>query len=134
MKRFLRIFVIEAITLYVASQLTTGLIFQNGTPSLLLTAVALAVASLFVKPIINLLLLPLNLLTFGFFRFLTNAITLFLVDLVLNEFMITEFLFKGYRGSLIVIPSLKLASGPLSYLAFSLLISIVTTFIYWLLV
>ena len=42
-----QIFVIEAITLYIVSQITSGLTFQNGTPSLLLTAIGLAVASLF---------------------------------------------------------------------------------------
>ncbi len=133
MKRIIRIFIIEGVVLFLVSEITRGLVFQNGTTSIILTAIGLTIASLFVKPIINLLLLPLNLLTFGFFRFLTNAITLFLVDLVLSEFAIQEFFFKGYKGSLIVIPSIGLPAGPLSYLAFSFVISTATTVVYWLL-
>ena|SRR5579859_4111443 len=132
MKRFIRIFVVEAVVLFLVSRITTGLNFQNGISSLIITAIALTVASLLVKPIINLLLLPLNLLTFGFFRFLANAITLFLVDLVLTQFNVGDFFFKGYRGQLIVIPSLRLPAGPLSYLAFSFILSFIGSVIYWL--
>jgi putative membrane protein len=132
MKRIFKILIVESLVLYGVSLITTGLEFKNGTTSLVLTALALTVASLFIKPIINLLLLPLNLLTFGVFRFLTNAITLFLVDLVLNEFSVGAFFFKGYPGTLIIIPSIGLPAGPLSYLAFSFMISFTSSIIYWL--
>lgn len=132
MKHIIRIFIIEGVTLYLVSQITTGLHFANGTTDLIITAIGLTIASLFVRPIINLFLLPLNLLTFGFFRFLTNAITLFLVDLVLNQFSIGGFFFKGYPGTLIVLPSVGFPAGPLSYLAFSFVISFITSIIYWL--
>lgn len=131
MRRIVRIFVVEAVVLYLSSLIASGLIFEKGIISLIETAIALTVASLFVKPIINLLLLPLNLLTFGVFRFLTNAITLFLVDLVLTDFSVADFVFKGYKGALFVIPSLHFPVGPLSYLAFSFLISFISTIIYW---
>ena len=134
MKRIVRIFIVEALVLYFVSQITTGLFFEKGTVSLLVTAAGLTIASMFIRPVINLLLLPLNLLTFGFFRFLTNAITLFLVDLVVSQFKVGQFFFKGYPGQLIVLPSIRLPEGPLSYLGFSFLISFVSTFIYWLIV
>ena len=132
MKRILRVFIVESIVLFFVSQITTGLIFKNGTSSLLYTAAFLALASLFVKPVVNLLLLPLNLLTFGVFRFLTNAITLFLVDLVLSQFTVNSFFFKGYHGNLFVIPSIGLPAGALSYLAFSFMLSFTSSIIYWL--
>lgn len=133
MKRILRIFIIESFTLYLVSQITTGLTFQNGPLDIILTGIALTIASLIVKPIINLLLLPLTLLTFGFFRFLTNVIMLFLVDLVLTQFSVGAFFFKGYDAKLIIIPSIRFPAGPLSYLGFSLLISFISSVIYWLL-
>ncbi len=132
MKRILRIFIVESIVLFGVSQITTGLMFKNGTSSLLFAAFALSIASLFIKPVINLLLLPLNLLTFGIFRFLTNAITLFLVDLVLNEFNVGAFFFRGYHGTLVIIPSIGFPEGALSYLAFSFLLSFTSSVIYWL--
>ncbi|CAN5280328.1 hypothetical protein BH10PAT1_BH10PAT1_2450 [soil metagenome] len=134
MKTIIRIFIVEALVLYAVAQMTTGLVFKNGTIDLLITGIGLTIASMIVKPVINLLLLPLNLLTFGFFRFLTNAITLYIVDLIISGFVVNQFFFKGYAGTLIVIPSIGLPAGPLSYLAFSLLISFVTSIIYWLIV
>lgn len=132
MKRFLRIFIVESVTLYLVTLITTGLLFKDGMSGLLETAIGLAIAALFVRPIVNLFLLPLNLLTFGFFRFLTNAITLFLVDLVLTQFSVGAFFFKGYPGTLIALPSVGFPAGPLSYLAFSFLLSLISSVIYWL--
>jgi len=133
-KRFVRIFVVETVVLLVVSRITSGLHFENGFISLIVTAVALTLASLLIKPVINLLLLPLNLLTFGLFRWASSAITLFLVDLVLTEFNIGSFSFGGYNSALIVVPSITLPAGLLSYLSFSFLISFITSLIYWLLV
>ncbi len=132
MKRIIRIFVVEFIVLYLVSRITTGLSFQNGLTGLAITAGGLAVAALLIRPLINLLLLPLNLLTFGLFRWLANAITLFLVDLILPQFSVGSFFLKGFHSELVVIPDIGLPAGPLSYFAFSFLISLITTFIYWL--
>ncbi len=132
MKRILKIFIVEAIVLYLVSQVTTGLTFTDGITGLLITAGGLTVASFVIKPLINLLLLPINLITFGFFRFLTNTITLFLVDIVLPQFSVGSFFFKGLHAELVVIPNLHLPAGALSYFAFSFLISFTTTVIYWL--
>lgn len=131
MKRILRVFVIEGFVLYLISQITTGLNFEGGIQGLIAASVALGIASFFVKPIINVLLLPLNLLTFGLLKFVGNAITLFLVDLVLNQFKVGAFNFNGVTSPLIDIPSLAFPEGVLSYIAFSALISLVTTVIYW---
>ncbi len=134
MKRIIRIFVVETVVLLVVSKITSGLQFENGFISLIVTAVSLTLASLLIKPVINLLLLPLNLLTFGLFRWASSAITLFLVDLVLSEFSLGSFVFHGYNSPLIVIPSISLPVGLLSYLAFSFLISFITSLIYWLVI
>jgi putative membrane protein len=134
MKTLIRILIVEALVLYAISYITTGLNFENGTSSLIVTAIFLSIASFVVKPVINLFLLPLNLLTFGFFRFLTNAITLYLVDLVLKEFSVGQFFFKGLNHTLLITPSFSVPEGPFSYLAFSFLLSFVTGIIYWLIV
>lgn len=132
MKKLIRIFVVESVVLYFVSRITTGMVFQDGTLGLFIAAFALTVASLLIKPIVNLLLLPLNLVTFGLFRFLSNAITLFLVALVVPQISIGEFVLKGLDSKLVVTPIVHLPAGPLSYIAFSLLISLITTIIYWL--
>ena len=131
MKRILRVFLVEILALYLVSTITSGLVFEKGWQSLMLAGLSLGTAAFLVRPAINILLLPLNLLTFGVFKFLTNAITLFLVDLILKEFTVGSFLFLGLKTELFEIPSFGIAS-PLSYIAFSFVISFITSLLYWL--
>jgi putative membrane protein len=130
-KRIARVFVIEVVVLYLVSQVAAGLVFKNGATSLIATGIALGAAAFLVKPVINILILPLNLLTFGLFKWVGNAIVLFLVDFVLPQFTIGAFKFLGLHSSLLTLPSFSLPEGALSYFAFSFLISIITTIIYW---
>lgn len=131
-KKVLRTFVIESTSLYLATQIASGLFFEKGFQSLLLTGAALTLTAFLVKPIINVLLLPINLVTFNFFKWSSHAITLFLVDLALSEFTIKSFNFLGYKSDFFDLPPLFLEGGVFSYLAFSMLISVIANIMYWL--
>lgn len=130
-KKVARVFLIECFALYLVSRFTSGLDFENGIVSLAITGVSLGIASFLVKPVINVLILPLNLLTFGVFKFLTNAIMLYIVDLVLREFNVGTFHFLGFSNPLLDIPQFSIPA-PFSYVGFSLAISLVTGVFYWL--
>jgi len=110
----------------------TGLIFSDGLNTVILTGIALAVTSLIIKPIINLLLLPLNLITFGLFRWVSYAVTLYIVTLIVPGFEITNFVFAGYPSYWITIPPITL-TGVLAFIAFSFIISIFSSLFDWLL-
>lgn len=133
MRKLIKLFTIEALILYFVTQATTGLEFSQGARSLLIAAIFLALANRLVKPIINLLLLPLNLVTFGLFRWISFAVTLFLVDLVLEEFKVSGFHFSGVAGELIKIPAIDLSGGLMAYVAFSFAISLLSAVAFWLL-
>jgi len=107
----------------------TGLTFEKGIITLLMAAGGLSVASLLVKPIVNVLLLPLNLVTFGLFRWLSSAIALYLVTLVVEGFKVENFFFQGFSTTWFDIPTISL-SGILSLIAFSLLISVISSVIH----
>ncbi|MEK7497723.1 MAG: phage holin family protein [Patescibacteria group bacterium] len=131
MKRIFRGFLVEISVLYLVSQAIGGMYFEKGIESLIITGVALALATFVVKPIINILLLPLNLITFGVFRWLSQTITLFLVDLALQDFSIVAFDFVGYSTSYIEVPPIHTVNVWLAYVLFSLVISIFAGIIYW---
>ena len=131
MKRILRHFVIDTVSIYLVSSVASGLIFQKGIETLLLTGLGLTIASLIAKPVINILLLPVNLITFGLFRWVSAVAVLYIVSLVVPGFMITSFNFAGYSNIWFDIPSLHLA-GVLALIAFSFLHSLFASFIYWL--
>lgn len=131
MKRILRSFLIEIGTFYLISQIASGIIFQNGIEGLIVAGVALTIATFLVKPIINILLLPINLLTFGLFKWLSQAVTLYIVDLILPQVSIVSFDFVGLTSKWIDIPAVHLDSIVLVYIAFSLLLSVISGIIYW---
>jgi len=131
MKTILRHFVIDTYCLYLVSIIASGMQFGNGFSTLLLAGFAITIVSIFAKPIINILLLPINLITFGLFRWVASSIVLYLTTLIVHSFKIIYFHFPGLSSKWIDIPNLDF-SGILSYIGFSFLLSLVSSFIYWL--
>jgi putative membrane protein len=131
MKRILRHFVIDSVSIFLVSSVATGMVFQKGIETLLLTGLGLTIASLIAKPVINLLLLPVNLITFGLFRWVAAVAVLYIVTLVVPGFSIAQFHFGGYTSVWFDIPVVAF-TGFLAFLAFSFLHSLISSFIYWL--
>lgn len=132
-KKIIRVFVIETVSLYLTSQAISGLVFAKGFQSIIAAGFALALASLLVKPILNIFLLPLNLVTFNLFRWVNHAVMLFLVDLALVDFTVTHFAFAGFSSDYFDLPALTLEPGPLTYLGFSVIIALIANLIHWIL-
>jgi putative membrane protein len=130
MKTIIKHFVINTVSLYLVSLVVSGIVFAEGTYSLLLAGIVLTLTTLIIKPIINILLLPLNLITFGLFRWVGFAITLYLVTLIVPGFKLLDFVFKGFSSYWFTIPGVSL-SGILAFIAFSFLISIIASIGYW---
>jgi len=105
--------------------------FENGLRSLILAGIGMTLVSLFAKPVITILLLPINLITFGFFRWIASGIVLYLVTLIIKDFKITKFIFGGLAGKWIEIPPIHF-EGILKYVGFAFLVSLISSFIYWL--
>lgn len=131
MKRILRHFTIDTVSLYLASSVASGLIFEKGIETILMAGLGLTVASLIAKPIINVLMLPINLISFGLFRWVSSAIALYLVTLVVNGFQIVKFHFGGFSSVWFDIPTFTF-EGIVAIVSFSLLLSLIASFIYWL--
>lgn len=131
MKRILRHFVISSVSIFLASSTASGLVFEKGLETILLTGLGLTIASLIAKPVINILLLPVNLITFGLFRWVSAVAVLYIVSLTVPGFKIANFYFGGYTSLWIDLPVIAL-SGFLAVVAFSFLHSLISSFIYWL--
>jgi len=131
MKSILKIYITSTLSLYLASMAVGGMQLSKGINSILIAGIALSLFSLLVKPLINLLLLPINLITFGLFRWVSSVIALYLVTLVVPGFKIIAFSFEGFVSKWIDIPSVNL-SGILAIIAFSLVISVISSILHWL--
>ena len=130
MRKIIRHYVLDTFALYLASQVASGMIFEKGFETLFITGGVLAITSILAKPVINLLLLPINLITFGFFKWVSSAIALYLVTLVVPGFKIIQFLFSGFSTKFFDLPTISL-EGTLAYIAFSFLLSIMTSILFW---
>lgn len=125
-------FLINSVALYLISLIVSGMYFSNGTTTILLTGTALTIASLIIKPVINIMLLPINLVTFGLFRWVGYAVVLYIVTLIVPGFKLVGFAFNGFSSYWFNIPSISL-QGILAFIAFSFIISIVSSILDWLL-
>lgn len=130
-KKYLRLFLINFLALWLISRFISGVQFIGDYQTIALTALVLTLVGSLVKPLIGLLLLPINLLTLGAFRWLINVITLWLVTLIVPQFKISAFVFEGFVYQGFVIPQMSLNIF-WAYVLVSLILSLITTFILWL--
>lgn len=130
MRSIIKHFIIDSVSLYMISLVVSGIVFAKGLETLLLAGLVLMLTAMVVKPIINLLLLPINLITFGLFKWVAYAITLYLVTLIVPGFKLMDFYFKGISSVWFTIPAVSL-TGILAFVAFSFLISFVSSVVYW---
>ncbi|SRR4030042_500903 len=131
MKRIIRHYAIDTYSLWILSNIASGIVFEKGIQTLLVSGIALTSVFFLAKPVINLLLLPLNLITFGLFRWVSSAVVLYLVTLIIKDFKIVTFSFTGLSSKWLDLPAIGL-KGILAYIAFSFLLSLITSFLYWL--
>ena len=85
MKTIFRHTVFTAITLYVLSASFSGITVRDLTV-LLITSLVFTFLHVFVKPILKILFLPVNIITFGLFSWLLQALVLYLAIIVVPGF------------------------------------------------
>ena len=99
---------ITALGVWVAVSIVPGLDFEGSFWRLVLIAIVLSLVNGVVKPILNLLSLPIVILTLGLFLLITNAIALQLViwlsgpDLMDLGLTSTGFFWATFLGALVI--------------------------------
>jgi len=127
-KKYLRLFLVNFLALWLVGRFIPGVHFIEGYESIALTALVLTLVGFLIKPLIGLLLLPINLLTLGAFRWLINVITLWLVTLLVPQFKISAFIFESFSYKGFVVPQMSLNI----FWAYVLVSLALNTFILWL--
>jgi putative membrane protein len=100
--------IISAVVAFALSYILDGVHIQSFITALIL-AVVLGILNLFVKPILVILTLPITIFTFGLFLFVINALIILLAAKFVNGFRVDGFWWA---------------------LLFSLLLSVLTSFLY----
>jgi len=131
MKFLLRHFLINLVSLWATSEIIKGLYYEGGVATLLIAALAFTVINLILIPLLKILLLPLNILTLGFFAWITNVLALYALTQVVQGIYLTPYYFPGTNLSGFTIPAMDLTTFWVAVLA-SFLIGFITHFLNWL--
>ena len=132
LRLFLRSISINLASVYIVAQILSGIVvYIGGIKTLFLAALAISFINLLVRPIVNLLLLPVNLITLGLFRWVANLATLYLVTWLVPNLQIHSFTFPGLDIKYLIIPSLSFSAFG-AFIVATLTLTAVFHVLYWL--
>jgi putative membrane protein len=100
---------ITALSLWIASQLFSGLKFDKAS-SLVVAALLLGFANAIIRPLLIILTLPLTLLTFGLFVLVINALMVLLVARLVKGFKVSGFWTAFFASIFISLLSIALGA------------------------
>jgi len=106
MKLLIRSTTTNLVALYLTSLVITGFIIRKDILTLVIAAATLTLLNKLIKPIIKLLLLPINLITLGLFSWVIAVITIFILTVIINGISINSFTFPGLNFQGFIIPPL----------------------------
>lgn len=109
--KFLVRLVILGVTIFLISYLFPGLIKVDNLLTSLIVALVLAIINAFIRPIVLILTLPLNIVTLGLFTFVINAFMLILASYVVPGMSISGFWAALLASILISIVNAFISSG-----------------------
>lgn len=131
MKAFLRHVFINLLVIYLVDASFPGFSIQHDLKTLLTAAIIWLLLNKIVKPIIKLLLLPINLITLNLFSWAVGLITLFLLPLMVDGIKIAPYDFPGLSYQGFSIPAMHL-SLLLSFVVTSAFLNFYHSLIVWL--
>ena len=129
MKKRLRSALFASLSFLILSYIYPGFSFESSETIIYATAV-FAFFYLFVRPILKLLSLPFNLLTFGLFSLVVNVIIIFLISYFIPGFDIISFSFEGLSIFGLSLPMIAISTLFSAILA-STALSLISSIVFW---
>lgn len=104
-KKLLRYTLLFSFSLATANQIWHNLYFQNNIKTIIYVSLILTIFELFLKPILKILLLPVNLLTLGTLRLVINTLGLYLAKFLLTDFKVYNIHVETFKWQGFLIPT-----------------------------
>ncbi len=101
MKGLILRWVINALAIYLTASIIDGITIDSFMASLF-AAFVLGLVNAVIRPIFDVIVLPLNILTLGLFTFVLNGVTLWIVAQTVSGFTVENVFFAGIFGALIL--------------------------------
>jgi len=106
MRKILKYTLLIAFTLVLQNQLWQNLTFSQNVWTIVKVAFILTLFEILLKPILKILLLPINILTLGLFRIVINTVGLYLAVFLLNDFRLNPIQLNPFTWQGIAVPAL----------------------------
>jgi uncharacterized membrane protein YvlD (DUF360 family) len=129
MKHLLRIFIFHVFALWSVKEIYPGFTVSGGLTSVFIAGLVLSLLMLIAKPILKVLFLPINFITFGIAGLFINVVIIYLLTLLMPEIIIRSYNFPGFSWAGFVIPSVNL-SYIWSLLIVSALVTVISQFLH----
>jgi putative membrane protein len=130
MKHLIRVFLFNVFALWLTSEIFPALVAPGGWQTILFAGFTLSMLMLIVTPILKILFIPINILTFGLLSWLINVIVIYLLTVFVPEIEVRSWLFPGGSWAGFVIPPIQLTLF-WAYVVTSLLISMITDVLHY---
>ena len=108
----------------------SGMKVYGGLPTYLIAGLVLTLLLMILKPILNLLALPLNIITLGMFSFVINIIIFYILTVLVAGIVISAFTFPGASFAGFIIPKIYL-NALFAFILVSFLQSFMVSFLSW---
>ena len=131
MKGLIRNTVINGISLAVLNQVIPGVTVLGGFKTFVIAGFILSLLLLIIKPILNILSLPLNMVTLGLFSFFTNSIILYLLTVFVTDISVSKFTFNGFTFAGFIVPVMNFNTF-YAFILTAATLSIIIAFFDWL--
>lgn len=131
MKQPLRLYWRSLLSLYLVSLINTGFTIGGGLVVFLYAALLLSIINMFVKPVLKILFMPINLITLGFFSWVINLAALYLLTRIVPQTNITSWQFAGLETPFFVLPPLYLSQS-VNFFLVAVWLSFFERFFHWL--
>ena len=130
MKLLIRNTLINALSLFLLTQAISGIRISGGFIAFILAGFCLTILFWVLKPVLNLISLPLNALTLGFFSVVTNAILFYLLTVFIPNVSIFAFTFPGFSFAGFIVPKIFINTF-FAFIVIACLQSLLFTFFKW---
>lgn len=131
MRFLLRHILLYALSLFLLQAIFAGVTITGGLTTYLLAGFLLTLMYYTIRPILQLVTLPINIATLGLFSVIINTFILYLISVLLPSITIEPFSYPGFSFIGFIVPKIYF-NAFFAYLICSLVISCITTVISWL--
>ncbi|MBP9719046.1 MAG: phage holin family protein [Candidatus Levybacteria bacterium] len=131
MRFVLKNIVLYALSLFTLQLLFTGVSVNGGIETYIVGALILTILFYTLKPILQLVTLPLNFATLGLFTIIINTLILYIATVLIPNIVVTAFTYPGVSFLGFTVPVIQF-NAFFAYVICAIVISCLTTVILWL--